>query len=95
MSLWSTTVLFTFVLATALTIKMLKSYHQLQLEKINVEKLNLQNELTLLKSQITPHFIFNTLNNIDELMWSREGKSVEEYISAFKYIENDARGDVK
>lgn len=75
MSLWSTTVLFTFVLATALTIKMLKSYHQLQLEKINVEKLNLQNELTLLKSQITPHFIFNTLNNIDELMYQEREKA--------------------
>lgn len=31
-------------------------------------KQNLQSELALLKSQISPHFLFNTLNNIDSLI---------------------------
>ncbi len=33
-----------------------------------LEKQNLQSELTLLKNQINPHFLFNTLNNIDSLI---------------------------
>jgi hypothetical protein len=33
-----------------------------------LEKQNLQSELALLKNQINPHFLFNTLNNIDSLI---------------------------
>ncbi len=33
-----------------------------------LEKQNLQSELSLLKNQINPHFLFNTLNNIDSLV---------------------------
>ncbi len=35
-----------------------------------LEKQNLESELTLLKHQINPHFLFNTLNNIDRLVKS-------------------------
>lgn len=47
---------------------------------INTEKLvkqNLQSELALLKSQINPHFLFNTLNNIDSLIKSNSYKASE------------------
>jgi sensor histidine kinase YesM len=33
-----------------------------------LEKQNLRSELALLKNQINPHFLFNTLNNIDSLI---------------------------
>jgi LytS/YehU family sensor histidine kinase len=36
--------------------------------KIELEKQNFKSELSLLKNQLNPHFLFNTLNNIDALI---------------------------
>lgn len=47
-----------------------KHEHQKELEKQN-----LQSELQLLKNQINPHFLFNTLNNIDSLIRSNPEKA--------------------
>ncbi len=49
--------------------------HWLQNEKL--ARQNLQSELALLKNQINPHFLFNTLNNIDSLIKSNPGKASE------------------
>lgn len=38
---------------------------------------NLQSELALLKNQINPHFLFNTLNNIDSLIKSNVDRASE------------------
>ena len=35
-----------------------------------LEKQNIQSELIILKNQVNPHFLFNTLNNIDSLIKS-------------------------
>jgi len=49
--------------------------HWFQTEKL--AKQNLQSELALLKNQINPHFLFNTLNNIDSLIKSNTEKASE------------------
>ena len=36
--------------------------------KADLEKIQLHNELSVLRSQLNPHFLFNTLNNIDSLI---------------------------
>ncbi|MBL7770622.1 MAG: histidine kinase [Flavipsychrobacter sp.] len=36
--------------------------------KADLEKKNMQTELALIKSQLNPHFLFNTINNIDILI---------------------------
>ena len=47
-----------------LAIKMFKSWYQKQQEKLMLIKANADAEMQLLKAQIHPHFLFNTLNNI-------------------------------
>jgi hypothetical protein len=49
--------------------------HWFQTEKL--AKKNLQSELALLKNQLNPHFLFNTLNNIDSLIKSNTEKASE------------------
>jgi len=43
-------------------------WYQKKEEKKDLERQNLQSELKLLKNQINPHFLFNTLNNIDSMI---------------------------
>ena len=47
-----------------LSIKILKNWHLGQVESETLAKENASAELQLLKAQIHPHFLFNTLNNI-------------------------------
>ncbi len=52
------------VCAAFLAIKMLKTWYQKEEEKTAITSENASAELQLLKAQIHPHFLFNTLNNI-------------------------------
>ena len=52
------------VCAMFLTFKMLKNFHLKMEEKISLTKENANAELQILKAQVHPHFLFNTLNNI-------------------------------
>jgi len=49
-------------------IKLLKYWFQNQRLKSDLETRNMATELAMLRSQINPHFLFNTLNNIDTLV---------------------------
>ena len=49
--------------------------NRLMKEKYQLEQQNLRNELAILKNQINPHFLFNTLNNIDSLIKSNADKA--------------------
>lgn len=51
-------------LALFLFVKQLKTYYQKMEEKMSLERENGNAELQLLKAQVHPHFLFNTLNNI-------------------------------
>ncbi|RLD70639.1 MAG: histidine kinase [Bacteroidetes bacterium] len=50
------------------SIKLLKYWYHNQQLKSELENKNKTSELALLKSQVNPHFLFNTLNNIDSLV---------------------------
>ncbi len=63
---------------------------------ITLEKENLTSNLALLHSQINPHFLFNTLNNIDALIFDNQEKASKSLIKLsdiMRYMLNDAKSD--
>ncbi len=59
--------------------KLLKFWYRTQQQKEELEKQNRISELALLKAQVSPHFLFNTLNNIDALI-SRDSGSASDAV---------------
>lgn len=68
-----------------------------EIHKRNIlEEEKLRSELMLLKAQVNPHFLFNTLNNIDSLIYSDQAKASESLIklsSLLRYVIYDAVKD--
>lgn len=52
---------------TAILIKILKHWNNTVLKNKELERINIDNKIKLLRSQIHPHFLFNTLNNLYSL----------------------------
>src|SRR6185369_15720422 len=59
-------------------------YSEIRLKDM-LEKKNLQTELSLLKARLDPHFLFNTLNNIDILI-EEDAKSASLYLQKLSGI---------
>ena len=64
--IWGRQILFNYptVIGFALAIKFLKNWYLKQNEAMQVAREKINAELQLLKAQVHPHFLFNTLNNI-------------------------------
>ncbi len=59
-----------------------QNFHEIRL-------LNAQNENRLLKAQLNPHFLYNTLNNIDALIWldqDRASRAVGNLSDLMRYL---------
>jgi len=59
------------------------------LEKEDLKKINLQNQLDSLKNQVKPHFLFNSLNSLIALIdedKTRAKKFVEELSRVYRYL---------
>src|SRR3982750_4730539 len=52
------------VLGIAISIKLLKNWYRQKRQLMDAENQKISAELELLKSQVHPHFLFNTLNNL-------------------------------
>jgi two-component system, LytTR family, sensor kinase len=59
-------------------------YSEMRLKE-ELAKKNLESQLSLLKAQINPHFLFNTLNNIDVLI-EKDAKAASEYLKKLSDI---------
>lgn len=76
----------------ALSIKMLKNWYVKQLEHQLLIRENANAELQLLKAQIHPHFLFNTLNNIYSFTLDRSPRSpvlVKKLSATLRYMIQD------
>ncbi len=68
-----------------------------EMEKTELEKAKKNAELQALKTQINPHFIFNTLNNIYSLVYQNSEKAlpaIEELSELLRYSTKDLSEDV-
>jgi two-component system LytT family sensor kinase len=65
------------VLALGTSIKVTESWYENEKQKKEMENQKLGAELSLLKSQINPHFFFNTLNSIYSLAIVKSDKTPE------------------
>ena len=61
----------------SLAFKTILAYFDEKRKTKELESTNLKNELSMLRSQVNPHFLFNTLNNIDSLIVKDPGKASE------------------
>ena len=52
-------------------------------QKANIDKLLAQTEIKALQAQMNPHFIFNSLNSIGEMILNNENKQATHYLSKF------------
>jgi sensor histidine kinase YesM len=66
-----------------------QEWRRTQLEKEQIEKLHLQSQLDVLKNQINPHFLFNSLNSLSSLIAEDPEKAelfVDKLSSVYRYI---------
>jgi hypothetical protein len=58
---------------------------QIELEKERLQKLQLQNELDILKNQVNPHFLFNSLNVLSSLI-SEDPQKAEQFVDQLSKV---------
>jgi LytS/YehU family sensor histidine kinase len=75
-----------FIATLAIALKQMSNSQRLREREIVLVKEKLSTELTLLKSQINPHFLFNTLNNIYSLARKKSDKTPEVVIKLSKLL---------
>jgi two-component system, LytTR family, sensor kinase len=83
--------IFTFVIYL---FKMRHEFYDQQGKQLQLEKEKTEAELQFLKAQINPHFLFNTLNNIQSLAFTQPEKAsttIVNLANLFRYISYDGK----
>lgn len=81
-----------FMSGTFISFKLFKDSQQKQKDNFDLQKENASAELQLLKAQVHPHFLFNTLNNIYSFTLNKSGNAGEMVLQLsdmMKYMIND------
>lgn len=84
--------IYSVVLFMAL-LKMVQDFTETVRDKEILEQQNLKSEMALLRSQVNPHFLFNTLNNIHTLVKSDPDRTAESIIrlsEIMRYMTSEA-----
>jgi putative methionine-R-sulfoxide reductase with GAF domain len=83
---WHVQMLSTIAALIASKIKAIETtseLHQKQLELVHASNRLTATELSLLRSQMNPHFIFNSLNSVQKYIWENKEEDAAEYLSSF------------
>ena len=78
-----------YFMASVLFYHLLVYYNALEEKKLNETKLNLlirESELNVLRSQMNPHFLFNSLNSISSLTISNPDRAREMIIKLSDFL---------
>lgn len=93
-----------YLLVAVLSIGLVSGLFLLRIRHINrkaaLEHAVVTSKLTALRSQMNPHFLFNALNSIQELVLSKDTKNAIRYLGTFsgltrKILENSAQETVR
>jgi hypothetical protein len=76
--------LFVFIISTGL--KVLTQWYREQQQLLEMEKSKIQAELSFLKTQIHPHFLFNCLNSIYYMTLSKDDKAPKTVLSLSDFL---------
>lgn len=90
------TVLFILIIAMSITLVMIKRWQEAAEHAARAEADKTNAELAILKAQINPHFLFNTLNNIYSQALThdeRTAPSIMKLSNIMRYITDDANQD--
>lgn len=74
------------LLLLLLAYRHLKQKQRLEKKQLLLEKQLTENEINLLRLQINPHLIFNTLNSINAFITSKENTEAEKYLMNFSKL---------
>jgi ligand-binding sensor domain-containing protein len=67
----------------AFFIKRVKDSERKMREKANISKLLTELEMKTLRTQMNPHFIFNSLNSVQKFIWENKKEDASDYLSKF------------
>ncbi|HPT20643.1 MAG TPA: histidine kinase [Bacteroidales bacterium] len=66
-----------FIVGVALLVLLFENWFSVQRYRQEVERERLEGELKMLRFQVNPHFLFNTLNNIYTLVYKKSDRAPE------------------
>lgn len=69
-----------------LRLKRIKLQHKLHSEKQQIENELIESQQTALRAQMNPHFMFNALNSIQEMIILNEKREAAKYLSMFAHL---------
>lgn len=67
----------TFTLGITMSLKMVRQWYERERMTENLERINMETELKYLKTQINPHFLFNSLNSLYALTLKKSDRAPE------------------
>ena len=77
-------------------LRILVEWFKSSTEKAELERKNFKSELLLIKTQLNPHFLFNTLNNIDSLIFENPASAstaLNKLSEMMRYMVYDCKND--